>query len=358
MRLTVLSVAFPLAPVGPAAVGGAEQVLTALDAALVQAGHRSLVLACEGSVVAGELHVLPRVPGLLSDHAHAGTQELVRRRLGELVAHEPIDVVHLHGIDSHAYLPPPGPAALVTLHLPAAWHDASLFAPRRLRTFLHGVSRSQHATFPPDPALLDPIENGVAFDVHDDETLPPAFADLGDFVLTLSRVCPEKGLHHAIAASERAGLACVIAGQVFPFAAHEAYFASEIAPRLGERVRFVGPVGPAAKRALLRRARALLVPSTVPETSSLAAMEALACGTPVIAFAVGALPEIVAHGRTGFLVRDVAEMADALAAAPQIDRAHCRAVARERFSLERMTARYLERYAQLARSERRADVAA
>jgi glycosyltransferase involved in cell wall biosynthesis len=358
MRLTVLNVAFPLAPVGPAAVGGAEQVLTALDAALVRAGHRSLVLACEGSVAHGELHALPPPPQSLAGHLHPQTQQLVRQRIAALVAREPIDVVHLHGIDCHAYLPPPGPAALVTLHLPTAWHDLGLFNPVRPRTFVHGVSRSQHATFPPSPALLPPIENGVALVDDAADATAVSLETPDDFVVVLSRICPEKGIHHAIAAAERAGVACVIAGRVFPFVAHETYFAHEIAPRLSERVRFVGPLGAAEKRLLLRRARALLVPSTVPETSSLSAMEALACGTPVIAFANGALPELVDHGRTGFLVPDVAAMADAIAVAAQLDRAHCRAVAHERFSADRMTCRYLERYAQLARAESRADAAA
>jgi glycosyltransferase involved in cell wall biosynthesis len=97
-------------------------------------------------------------------------------------------------------------------------------------------------------------------------------------------------------------------------------------------------------------ARCVLVPSTVPETSSLVAREALACGTPAVAFPNGALPETIEHGTTGFLVRDVDEMAEAIPACDAIDPETCRRAARERFSLRAMTDRYLDLYGRLARS--------
>lgn len=92
----------------------------------------------------------------------------------------------------------------------------------------------------------------------------------------------------------------------------------------------------------------MLIPSKAPETSSLAAMEALAASTPVIACKSGALPDIVEHGRTGYLVDGVDEMSEAIRAIGGIDPAECRARARERFPLERMTGAYLRRYAELA----------
>jgi glycosyltransferase involved in cell wall biosynthesis len=119
----------------------------------------------------------------------------------------------------------------------------------------------------------------------------------------------------------------------------------------GNGHRFIGHVGVARKRRLLAAARCLLVPSMVPETSSLVAMEALACGTPVIAFPAGALAEVVENGRTGFLVNDEKEMADAIAAVDSIDPEERRRAARERFSSARMVQDYFSFYRRLARPE-------
>lgn len=346
--LTVLNVAYPLAPVGPDAVGGAEQVLTHLDAALVRAGYRSVVVACEGSSAAGTLVTVPRPAGELTEAARRAVREAHRRAIARALARWPVDLVHLHGIDFHEYLPPPGVPALATLHLPPGWYPPQALRPRRPRTWLNCVSESQHAACPPGAAVLGVVPNGVPV-----ERLAARHARR-NFALALGRVCPEKGFHLALDAAVRAGVPALLAGEVFRYPAHEDYFRREITPRLDSRRRFIGPVGFARKRRLLSAARCLLVPSLVPETSSLVAMEALACGTPVVAFPAGALAEVIEHGRTGFLVRDAEEMAGAVAQSARIDPEACREAARARFSLARMTGRYLMLYEELVRRARAA----
>ena len=344
--LTVLSVAFPLAPAGPDAVGGSEQVLTALDQALVVAGHRSIVIACKGSTAAGELVTFPAPPTdrpIEMPETRAG-QRWVRRRMAEVLAREAVDVVHLHGLDFHAYLPAPGVPVLATVHLPAEWYPAGALTPSRPDTWLNGVSTSQAASLPQSRALLPPIPNGVAV-----EKLGKLRPRKCGYSLMLARVCPEKGVHSALEAAHLAEVTCLIGGEVFPYKAHVEYFEGKVRPLLDRRRRYLGPVGFSQKRRLLAAARCLLVPSQCAETSSLVAMEAASCGTPVIAFRSGALPEMIEDGRTGFLVDNVAEMAAAIGRAHEIDAEACRVAARRRFSLDQMAAAYIRRYQTLVR---------
>lgn len=341
MSLTVLSVAYPLAPVGPDAVGGAEQVLNQLDEALAKAGHHSIVVARQGSRVAGTLVEVEAERGVLDEAAKLRAWARHRAAIAAALARWPVDMIHLHGIDFPAYMPPPGVPVLATLHLPPGWYPEDALHPERPDTWLHCVSQTQHAACPPGTPLLAPIENGVPV-----EALFARHAKRR-FALMLGRICPEKGVHLALEAAKRARMPLVIAGEIFAYDAHQRYFEDEVLPRLDGERRFIGPVGFARKRRLLTAAQCLLVPSLAPETSSLVAREAIACGTPVVAFPNGALPETVESGVTGFLVGDVDGMANAIDLCRGLDPKICRARAEERFSLETMVARYLETYAWL-----------
>jgi glycosyltransferase involved in cell wall biosynthesis len=349
VTLTVLNVAYPFAPVGPDAVGGAEQIVAQLDAALVAAGHRSIVVASEGSVTAGELVATAASGAVITDEQRRRTWTAHRDSVMRELAGRNIDLVHFHGVDFAHYLPPPGEVPLLaTLHLPPSWYDGGIFHPPRGDLHLHCVSLSQQRACPPSTVLLPAIPNGVSLEAFACRTRKRRFA------LSLGRICPEKNVHVALEAGRRADCPIILAGQVFPYEAHERYFRDVVSPLLDAQRRFVGPLSFERKRRLLTAARCLLLPTLAPETSSLVAMEALACGTPVVAFPSGAIPEIVEHGVTGFLVHDAAGMAEAIEACAAIDPARCRAVVRERFSLQRMIGQYFDVYRQLARDARRA----
>ncbi len=343
--MRVLSVAYPFAAVGQDAAGGAEQVLWAIDRALVAAGHGSTVIACDGSQVSGTLLAVPASSGVIDEASREAVHRAVRAAIASAIGQA--DIVHLHGVDFADILPPPGPPVLATLHLPPAWYTPQARMPRRPRTWIHAVSTSQHAALldllADSAHVLPPIANGVAVDA-----LGATHRPCRGYAACLGRICPEKGQHLALAAAHRAGVTLLLAGPVFGYPEHVAYFEQQVRPLLDRRRRSLGPVGFAQKRRLLASALCLLVPSLAEETSSLVAMEAAACGTPVIAFRRGALPQIVEPGVTGLLVDDADAMASAIGEIGEIDRAGCRAAAAARFDVGRMTASYLALYERLA----------
>ena len=239
----------------------------------------------------------------------------------------------------------------MTLHLPVDHYSPEALSERRSGRYFNCVSASHHRSFPANEAMLPEIPNGVPVG-----ELQGRHAKR-EFVLALGRICPEKGFHHAIDAAALAETPLLIAGRVFPYPDHEQYFVDEIQPRLGPHARFLGNLDFARKRRFLTAAKCLMMPSLIAETSSLVAMEAIACGTPVVAFPVGALPDVIEPGVTGFLVRDTREMAEAIHASGGIDRGRCRHIARRRFSLERMVEGYFEYYRKLAATARYAAIA-
>lgn len=317
-------------------------MLHQLDRALVAAGHRSLVVAREDSRVAGALLAVPKREGTIDEAVRRAAWRAHRETIASALARWPVDLVHMHGVDFHRYLPLSGPPVLATLHLPPSWYPPEALRPARPATWLQCVSENQQRACPPGLRLVGPIENGTDVDAFAARHAKRRFA------LFLGRICPEKGVHIAIDAAKRAGVPLLIAGETFPYDTHQRYFAEEVAPRLDRERRLIGAVGWPRKRRLLAAARCLLVPALAPETSSLVAREALAAGTPVIAFPSGALADIVEHGRTGFLVHDAEEMAEAIQHASNLRPTHCQQAARQRFPLARMIERYFNTYHWLA----------
>jgi glycosyltransferase involved in cell wall biosynthesis len=156
----------------------------------------------------------------------------------------------------------------------------------------------------------------------------------------------DKGAHRAIEVARRAGLPLKIAAKCTEPEEH-AYFEARVHPHLGATIEYVGEVAHAQKIELLQGARALLCPISWEEPFGIAMIEAMACGTPVIATRRGAVPEVVADGRSGVVVDDVAAFPDAIVAADALDPAVIRRTAEEKFSPDAMVASYLEAYGRL-----------
>lgn len=338
--MRILLVAYPFAAVNADPVGGSEQVVAQLDRALSAAGHTVTVIAREDSDVRGRLVGVPEHKGPIGARAIATVEAAMRAATArEAPEHE---IVHMHGFDFGEHLPPPGPPVLATLHLPLDWYKWPHLNPTRPHTWLNPVSAAQVAAAPwATMPLLEPIANGI-----DLERFRPGRPR--GYVLFLGRLCREKGLETAVRACRRTGDRLLIAGELFPYPAHRTWFERRIRPKLGPRARWLGPVTGAAKARLLAGAKAVMVPSEVPETGSLVTMEALASGAPVIGSDLGAIPTMVTPGVNGWLARppNVRSFTQALARVGEIDRAAVRASAGA-LSVARTTAAYEALYRDL-----------
>ena len=335
-KLTILSVASSFVPLTRDACGGSEQIAFRLDSALVKAGHRSIMVACEASRVSGTLVPLKPITAERKDIS-SEVWSKQRKTIFDAIERYSPDMVHMHTVDFFRLMPPSDVRTLVTLHMPGSWYPEDYVRPRP-NVWMNCVSWSQHQTFDPALGLLDPVRNGVPA-----KELRRRHARR-NFLLNLGRICPEKGTHRAIDACRLAGAPLVVAGDVFPFAAYVEYMDKMVKPRLGDGARYAGTFGFDRKSRFLSAAKGVLIPVMEPETSCLVAMESISCGTPVIAFPKGAIPETVIDGLTGFLVNDEYEMAHAIGELSGLRADDCFQYADEHLSEETMFQRYLSLY--------------
>jgi glycosyltransferase involved in cell wall biosynthesis len=232
---------------------------------------------------------------------------------------DPFDVIHDHcGFTALALANRMETPLVHTLHGPFTTDTAAFYAHHGHKGTLVGISQAQMASAPSGMQALDPIPNPI------DLRAWPLQERKGDYLLWIGRITAEKGPQRAIAAARAVDVPLVLAGVIQP--GQQAFFDSEIAPHIdGDRVRFVGEVGGSVKHALFAHARGLLMPIRWDEPFGMVVVEALACGTPVIAFPEGAIPELIVEGKTGFLVKDERSMADAIGRLPRIAARDCRA---------------------------------
>lgn len=187
----------------------------------------------------------------------------------------------------------------------------------------------------PDLDYVATVHHGIDLDAL------PLSAVAGDALVVFGRIHPDKGTAAAIEIARRAARRLVICGIV----QDEEYFRSHVEPHIdGDCVRYLGSVGPAQRAEVLGSAVALLHPIAFDEPFGLSVVEAMACGTPVIAYARGSMPEIIDHGVTGYVVADIEAAIEAVDSAAALDRSAIRAVAERRFGAARMVDDYLEVY--------------
>jgi glycosyltransferase involved in cell wall biosynthesis len=341
MRIAQIAPLFESVP--PRLYGGTERVVAYLTEELVRQGHQVTLFASEDSITSAELvPCTPRALRLDPDVRDALPHHMimldkVRERAEEFdILHFHVDYLHFPLFRSERG------RTLTTLHGRQDLADHMPFYRRFSDMPLVSISNAQRAPLP-GVNFVGTVYHGLPVGLH-----TPNLDRHGGYLAFLGRISPEKRPDRAIAIARAAGLPLKIAAKVDK--ADDAYFRDVIAPMLdGGGVEFIGEINDNAKGEFLGQAAGLLFPIDWPEPFGLVMIEAMACGTPVLAFRCGSVPEIVEDGLTGRIVSDVDEAVRAVPELLALDRKAIRARFEERFSAARMAADYVKIYQKMLR---------
>lgn len=279
------------------------------------------------------------IPGLWDQYL--SSEMFKRARKGEY------DLLHFHHPETampYAGLFPKVPV-LYTLHDPIEgwWHE--LFQMYHTHNqFYVSISNNQRKPAPELP-FVGTVYNGI------DVNLFPFSEEHEDFLLFVGRIVPEKGAHIAIEVAKKTNHKLIIIGPIYSDS--KEYFETKIKPHLNDQIQYLGFMDHKKVVKYFARAKAFLMPIQWEEPFGLTMIEAMACGTPVIAFARGSIPEVVAHAKTGFVVKSKKEMINALSLVDKIDRTNCRKRVEENFSIDTMTEGYEAAYKNIIKITKR-----
>jgi len=338
-------IAAPWIPIPPVGYGGIERVVDSLARGFIAAGHDVLLAAAADSTCPA-----PLVPGMRpSERGGLGsTLSELSHVIRAYDGMDGVDIIHDHTLAGPLVgRRPSGVPVVTTIHGPLIPASADLYRAMALDTAIIGISRDQ-TSHVPDVPVTRVIHHGM------DVAGVPAGSGKGGYVCFVGRVCPDKGLLEAIHIARKAGIPLRIAAKM-----HEpdeiGYFRSVIEPLLDSNEEFLGELGDAEKYRLMGEAIAFLNPIQWSEPFGLVMIESLSTGTPVVGTQIGSAPEIVDHGKTGYLGR-TEELHRFIPLAASLDRSHCRERALQLFSTERMVANHLDLYAKLLEEPQAAGV--
>ena len=334
--LRIAQVAPPMERVPPRAYGGTERVIFELVTELDRRGHDVTTFASADSEVPGRL--IATVPEALRPAGYNGdVAPWFNLTIGAVLDHaSEFDIIHSHLEWASVLLARVSPTPVVsTFHgrLDLPWADDTLAAPT---PGLVAISHNQASTHP-DVEWAGVVHNGLTLDDA------PFERRRSDVLCFVGRVAPEKGIVEAIEIAAMTGRPLRIAAKAGPTATERDYFENVFDPArkaAGSGVEFLGELEGAERDQLFAESYAALMPGSWPEPFGLVAIEALACGTPIVARRVGGLPEIIRDGVDGFFGDDQAQLAFHVEHVADLDRLAIRASVLERFSAARMTDGY------------------
>ena len=341
MRIAQIAPLFESVP--PRLYGGTERVVSYLTEELIRQGHQVTLFASGDSITSAELvpctsRALRLDPDVRDPIPHHTLMlDKARERAADFdILHFHIDYLHFPLFRSKAA------RTVTTLHGRQDLADHMPFYRRFSDMPLISISNAQRTPLA-RANFVGTVYHGLPLDLH-----KPSGKPAGGYLAFLGRISPEKRPDRAIAIARAAGFPLKIAAKVDK--ADEAYFREVIVPHLeGAKVEFVGEINESAKTEFLGRAAGLLFPIDWPEPFGLVMIEAMACGTPVLAFPGGSVPEIVEDGLTGRIVSNIEEAVQAIPELLALDRKAIRARFEQRFSSRRMASDYVKIYRTILR---------
>jgi len=328
-------------PVPPYTYGGTELVVSWLCDELVRRGHEVTLFATEDSKTSAKL--IPIWPKSLW-RAKLNTPHAVFSLLYEklLSLQDKFDIIHDHcefyTAPYSKFLKPP---IVTTLHHPLTEETIILYKKFPNINFVT-VSKNQRK-LGPGINIVRTIYNGLPIEKYEFNEEPK------DYLIWLSKIMPQKGIAEAIDIAKLSGENLIISGNIPPEQGD--YFDFRIKPLIdGKKIKFLGAADFDKKIELLKNAKAFIFPVKRPEPFGLVVIEAMACGTPVVAFREGSMPELIEDGKTGFLVTNVEEACQALKKVNRISRKYCQEYVKKNFNLKRMVNRYEKLYKKILKS--------
>jgi len=330
-----------LAPISwrvpPRHYGPWEWVVSLLTEGLISKGVEVTLFATGDSQTAGKLHwVCPRP---YSEDRELDPKVWEALHISEAFEHAgEFDLIHNHfDFLPLTYSGLVATPVVTTIHGFSSPKILPVYRKYNHRVYYVAISEADRQ---PDLEYIATIHHGIPLSDY------RFHEEAGDYLLFLGRIHHDKGTSEAIGVARRAGLPLIIAGIV----QDERYFQTRVAPDIdGKEIKYLGAVSPQRKVELLGGARALLHLINFDEPFGLTVIEAMACGTPVIAIRRGAMPEVIRDGETGFLVASPEEALERVGQIDDIDRRRCRAWVEERFTQERMVQEYLQVYERILR---------
>lgn len=331
--------------------GGIQRIIQYLDKEFVRRGHKSLVAAPMGSIIEGTLLPTLKKPlteMMAEDKRFTSTYEGVNANLAhtakvlDYIRKEKPDIVHDHVGRLFPFTNQIDVPIITTLHGPKEFFwEPSFYKETLANANLCAISEFQREAYSPiDVKYM--VYNGIP------TTEFPFSKDKEAFMFMLSLMWKEKGVHDAIEISKRSGLPLILAGKIRDDPNEmggRGYFESQIKPHIdGKQIKFIGELNDAEKKHYFKHAKVYLHPCSVDESFGLVLTEAMACGTPVIAFNRGAIPEVIKHGKTGFIANSLEEAVQFIPKIDSISNEACRERVASLFDSNVMAERYISVY--------------